>query len=341
MKKELVCCGGREACMRVFRILLWYGIIFALIAQAPGCIQVPPTIGANAKNSLSDPEGYPFATEVYGEKNRDTVVVIHGGPGGDYRYLLPLKELSKDYRIVFYDQRGSGLSPRQDEAPYSMELHLNDLRSIVLQFRKKSRKVILFGHSWGGMLATAYLSRHPEEIDGAVIVEPGILTDESAGAFVKQLDETRSFWSNLSMLPVVVRALFVADEDGHGVMDYAMTEILNSGEGKPYNCEGESLPEGSFVRAGYDAFNRTMGPIMEDPDRFPEHLVARAFAYKGNLALISSECSFIGYDYQERHHRALFPPSAAHILIKNAGHNFITTQPQRGLELIRSVLRSM
>jgi pimeloyl-ACP methyl ester carboxylesterase len=32
--------------------------------------------------------------------------------GADYRYLLPLKALADDYRVVFYDQRGTGLSPR-------------------------------------------------------------------------------------------------------------------------------------------------------------------------------------------------------------------------------------
>ena len=56
--------------------------------------------------------GYRYHLEVFGLPTRPVVIVLHGGPGGDYRSLLPLRPLSDDYQLVFYDQRGSGLSPR-------------------------------------------------------------------------------------------------------------------------------------------------------------------------------------------------------------------------------------
>ena len=62
-----------------------------------------------------------FHAETFGNDSNETVIIIHGGPGNDYRYLLPLKALSEDYFVVFYDQRGTGLSPRIDEEEQSLE----------------------------------------------------------------------------------------------------------------------------------------------------------------------------------------------------------------------------
>ena len=40
------------------------------------------------------------------------------------------------------------------------------------------QKVNLVGHSWGAMLASAYLGQYPEKVDHAVLAEPGFLTSE-------------------------------------------------------------------------------------------------------------------------------------------------------------------
>src|SRR4051812_5530856 len=49
-------------------------------------------------------DGYRYHLEVFGMPTRPVVIVVPGGFGGDYRYLLPLKPLSDDYQLVFYDQ---------------------------------------------------------------------------------------------------------------------------------------------------------------------------------------------------------------------------------------------
>ncbi len=48
-------------------------------------------------------------SEAYGHPDSTIIVCIHGGPGGDYRYMLNFKDLADyGYRVVFYDQIGSG-----------------------------------------------------------------------------------------------------------------------------------------------------------------------------------------------------------------------------------------
>ena len=41
------------------------------------------------------------------------IIVLHGGPDFDHSYFLPdLDRLSDAYRLIYYDQRGRGKSPR-------------------------------------------------------------------------------------------------------------------------------------------------------------------------------------------------------------------------------------
>ncbi|MEM7128824.1 MAG: alpha/beta fold hydrolase [Chloroflexota bacterium] len=91
------------------------------------------------------------------------MVVVHGGPGGDYGYLLNLHELEADYFVVFYDQRGAGLSPRVPAGELTLQSSVDDLHRIVSHFGHGD-PVRVVGHSWGAMLAAAYIGQHPDSV---------------------------------------------------------------------------------------------------------------------------------------------------------------------------------
>ncbi len=113
-------------------------------------------------------------TETFGSDTNEVVIIIHGGPGMDYRYLLPFQELANDYFIVFYDQRGTGLSPRVGAAELSIEQMRSDLTQIVQSYAG-SRKVNLIGHSWGALLASVYANAYPDKVNKVILAEPWIL----------------------------------------------------------------------------------------------------------------------------------------------------------------------
>jgi proline iminopeptidase len=301
-------------------------------------LTVEKTTAYNPTLSRTIVNGYPFHTEVHGSEDRPAIIVIHGGPGGDFTSLLPLRALSDQFRVVFYDQRGTGLSPRENAAGHTIEKFLQDLDGIVDAFRKK-RFVHLIGHSWGGMLAAAYLGRHPRKVSSAVIAEPGILTPESAEVFFKGLRDNRSVWSMIKVVPHLLASFFVTREDGHEPRDYVMTRILGAGKGKPYQCKGERLPRGSFRRAGYASFASLMMPYMRQPEKFTYDLTSGLASYKGRILLLSSECSFIGYDYQEKYHRRFFPVSTKQVMVTQTGHNMITLRPKESVQIIRDFLQ--
>ncbi len=310
-----------------------------MLVYLTGCIKMPKTTAGDPALHRTVINGYAFHTEVYGEANQPVVIVVHGGPGGDLTYLKSLQALSDDYRVVHFDQRGTGLSPRENTAQHSIDLFLQDLDGIVDAFRGNG-KVRLIGHSWGGMLATAYIGRYGEKVSHAVIMEPGILNPESAKVFFKSLKESQSFWTMIKAVPYFIGAIFVANEDGHERKDYVMTKMLGLGTGKPYQCEGERLPPGSFTRAGYASFDALMMPYMKKPESWTIDLSAGVENYKGHILLLSSECSFIGFDYQEQYHRKLFPAPTQHVMVPKTGHNMTTLKSMESMKIIRSFLKS-
>src|SRR6185503_2313758 len=89
-------------------------------------------------------DGVTFHAETFGDPANPVVIVLHGGPGSDYRSLLPLQALSDQYFVVFFDQRGTGLSPRVNPEEITIASAIADLDSIVAYYGK-GRKVNLVG----------------------------------------------------------------------------------------------------------------------------------------------------------------------------------------------------
>jgi len=106
--------------------------------------------------------------EQCGNPQGKPVVFLHGGPGGgissDYRrYFDP-----KVYRVVLFDQRGSGKS-----TPHaSIEANTTwDLVEDIERLREhlNIRHWQVFGGSWGSTLALAYAETHPDRVRELVL----------------------------------------------------------------------------------------------------------------------------------------------------------------------------
>ena len=110
----------------------------------------------------------------------DPLLVVHGGPGWDHRYLLPrLADLADEHRLVFYDQRASGRSSA-DVPPgsVSLEIFLQDLEGV--REALGIERMHLLGHSFGGLLAMQYAVRHPERVRSLVLLNSTAASSEYA-----------------------------------------------------------------------------------------------------------------------------------------------------------------
>ncbi|MEX0367973.1 MAG: alpha/beta fold hydrolase, partial [Ruegeria sp.] len=90
---------------------------------------------------------------------RPTLLVLHGGPGYDHSTLRPYFDRFADaYQVVYLDHRGCG----QSEAPQD-SWHLDQWADDVADLCKALgiKRPLVFGQSFGGMVAMHYAARHP------------------------------------------------------------------------------------------------------------------------------------------------------------------------------------
>lgn len=113
-------------------------------------------------------EGHCLYVEESGNPAGVPVVFLHGGPGSSCKpyhrgFFNPEK-----YRIILFDQRGSGKSLPNGELAYNTTQNLiSDLEKI--RDFLKIKQWILFGGSWGATLALAYAQSFPEVVLGLVV----------------------------------------------------------------------------------------------------------------------------------------------------------------------------
>jgi len=104
----------------------------------------------------------------YGKPDGKPVVFLHGGPGGGTDETDARRFDPKKYRIVLFDQRGSGKSKPTSELENNTTW---DLVSDIEKIRNHLQipKWHVFGGSWGSTLALAYAQKHPEPVMSLVL----------------------------------------------------------------------------------------------------------------------------------------------------------------------------
>jgi len=130
--------------------------------------QLYPPIEPHQTGRLRLDDTHTMYWEQSGNPRGVPVVFLHGGPGAGAtpvhrRFFDPRR-----YRIVVFDQRGSGRS-----SPVG-ELRDNFTRELVADMEKLRETLgieqwLVFGGSWGSTLALAYGETHPERCLGFVL----------------------------------------------------------------------------------------------------------------------------------------------------------------------------
>jgi proline iminopeptidase len=223
---------------------IFAGIVFAgcekeLDPKKPGML-VPKTVDQDSTLPSIGVNGTRLHAQTFGNRDSAIIIVMHGGPGGDYRSLLNCKAFADNgYFVVFYDQRGTGLSRRHSKDSYSIRVMLDDLSAIIRHYRRSaSQKVFLLGHSWGAMLAAAYINDNPTEINGVVLAEPGGLTWQDAREYMKRTND-KGFLSESVTDAIYFDQIFTGGEEDHEMLDYKM-QLRTAYENESGNSTGNS-----------------------------------------------------------------------------------------------------
>jgi len=117
-------------------------------------------IAVNGARVYFDVEGAGLVPDGPRMRSKPTLLLLHGGPGFDHTSYKPaFSALADVVQIVYLDHRGNGRSAGGDPATWNLAQWGDDVRTFcdVLGIEKP----IVYGASFGGMVAVAYATRHP------------------------------------------------------------------------------------------------------------------------------------------------------------------------------------
>jgi proline iminopeptidase len=116
------------------------------------------------------------------------VLLLHGGPGFSHEYLEAFESFlpQAGIEMYYYDQLGCNNSDQPDDpALWTLERYTEEVEEVRRALGLEN--FVLYGHSWGGILAIEYALKHQQHLRGLVI------SNMTAGvqAYLKRADDIK------------------------------------------------------------------------------------------------------------------------------------------------------
>ncbi|WP_119462237.1 proline iminopeptidase-family hydrolase [Rhodospirillaceae bacterium SYSU D60014] len=265
-------------------------------------------------------DGYEVVTYSYGEGD-EVVFLLNGGPGLPSTYLREpmLRLLEHGYRVVTYDQLGTGASDRpSDPALWTITRYVGEVETVRRALGLGP--VHLFGHSWGGWLGIEYALTHPAALKTLTL-------SNSCGDMPHLISELNRLRAALGSETVAM----MQRHEAEGRFDHpeykAAITILNHRHG----CRLDDWPEPltqSIREANREPYNIMQGPNeflyvgnLKDWNRVPDmhRITVPCLVLVGQHDELTPACAM-------RMHRAL--PDSRIRVFKNSGHMPIYEEPE-------------
>jgi pimeloyl-ACP methyl ester carboxylesterase len=121
------------------------------------------------------PDGVSLHVEVNGPDDAPvTIIFCHGYALNQDSWHYQRRDLAGVGRLVFWDHRGHGRSGRSAGPPVTVDQTAGDLEAVIRAVAAERSRVVLAGHSMGGMTIMALAGRHPElfgsRVAGVVLI---------------------------------------------------------------------------------------------------------------------------------------------------------------------------
>lgn len=101
-------------------------------------------------------------------KERPVMILIHGGPGGNHILFSDIEKELLDYSdLILLDLRGCGLSDKSDVHYCTLDIHINDINSIIEILNITNP--IIHGCSYGAIVALGYGIKYPQKISKLIL----------------------------------------------------------------------------------------------------------------------------------------------------------------------------
>jgi proline iminopeptidase len=129
--------------------------------------------GGARKIPVNTPGGvYGVWVKRVGNNPRLRVLLLHGGPGSTHEYLEAFDSYlpAAGVEYYYYDQLGSGFSDQPDEPSlWELDRFVDEVEQVRRALALERDSFVLYGQSWGGMLAIEYSLTYQQHLRGLVI----------------------------------------------------------------------------------------------------------------------------------------------------------------------------
>jgi pimeloyl-ACP methyl ester carboxylesterase len=240
------------------------------------------------------------------------LLLIEGIPATVPDWYPFASHLARDFKVVLFDNRGSGRSDRPEEW-YTISLMASDAAALLDNLGISRANV--FGVSMGGMIAQELAINFPEKVDrlvlgcthcgGPDVIRPTALVDE---AFALETED----WA----------------ERMRKLAPFAFSERF--GKDRP-EALAEFIAKKNLDAQPYFAYRRQIGAVIRHDSR---QRLARITA--PTLVLTGTADAVIPSQNSQVLHEKI--PNSEIAMIEGAGHLFFVEQPEQTLQVLKSFL---
>jgi len=111
-------------------------------------------------------------TKRIGNNPQLRMLLLHGGPGATHEYLEACDSFlpAAGVEYYYYDQLGSAFSDQPDDSSlWELDRFVDEVEQVRRALDLERDNFVLFGQSWGGLLAMEYALAYQEHLKGLVI----------------------------------------------------------------------------------------------------------------------------------------------------------------------------
>jgi pimeloyl-ACP methyl ester carboxylesterase len=152
--------------------------LLACAASPPPAVRPRPVVQAPVEGFVDGPRGR-IRVDDGGAGALAPVLFVHGNGSDRSVWLFQLAHLRPSRRAVAFDLPGFGESPAPRGGDFSVTAMAAEIGTVADALGLE--RFVLVGHSYAGMLITAYAASHPERVAGLVYLD-AMLDGQDASA---------------------------------------------------------------------------------------------------------------------------------------------------------------